>query len=140
MRIFILVLAAAGFIGFSCTKSETSKSEIKKVVDEETWGRINRAKKAVKVYTRTGDGFFKEGMYDKAITYYDKALLKLKYLKKLNHPDAADIYVKMGDAYMRLNDKKTALEYYEKALRIYSKFYGKEHFKTKQVMERMEKS
>ncbi|NPA16550.1 MAG: tetratricopeptide repeat protein [Aquificae bacterium] len=134
----IVLIVAAGLLGYSCgTTTQNSEMTVKKVVDEQTLGRINRAKKAVKVYTRTADGYYREGFYDKALVYYDKALLKLKYLNRLNHPQAAKIYVRMGDSYLKLKKKKLALEFYQKAYEIYKRFYGENNPRTVQVKEKI---
>jgi len=134
----IALLVVIGFLGFSCGKtSQNNEMAMKKIIDEQIWGRKNRAKKAVKVYTRTADGYYKEGFYDKAIIYYDRALLKLKYLDKLNHPQSAKIYIKVGDTYLKLKKKKIAMEFYKKAYQIYKNFYGENNPKTIQLKEKI---
>lgn len=141
MRYFIFALAVPLiFFSFSCQTSSQFKDEaaLKRIVDEQTWGRKNRANKAVKIYTETGDLYYKNRNYDRALFFYNKALIKLKYLKKLKHPVAAEIYTKIGDCYLKLNDKKSASEFYSKALAILRKFYGNSDPRTKSVLQKME--
>ncbi|WP_293444215.1 tetratricopeptide repeat protein [Persephonella sp.] len=141
MRFFVVFFVAPFVFFFSCAEKEISDDKsLKKVIDEREWGRINRAKKAVKLYTQTADEYFKEGNYTGALEFYNKALVKLKYLKKLKHPRAAYIYEKMGDCYLRLGHKDTATEAYQKAYNIYLKFYGENNKKVKQVLEKIRKT
>ncbi len=138
---FLLVLLVAPFLfTFSCVEKNVSdETALKRIVDEQEWGRINRSKKAVKLYTQTADQYFREGNYTGALEFYNKALVKLKYLKKLKHPRAAYIYEKMGDCYLKLGHKDTAKEAYYKAYNIYLKFYGENNKKVKEILEKMKK-
>ncbi|HHG73828.1 MAG TPA: tetratricopeptide repeat protein [Persephonella sp.] len=139
---FLLIFIITPFIFFlSCAEKDVSDEKVlKKVIDEREWGRINRAKKAVKLYTQTADEYFREGNYTGALEFYNKALVKLKYLKKLKHPRAGYIYEKMGDCYLKLGHNDTAMEAYQKAYNIYLKFYGENNKKVKQVLEKIRKT
>ncbi|WP_457625472.1 tetratricopeptide repeat protein [Persephonella sp.] len=141
MRVlFLFVFLVSSLFIVSCAEKAGSDEKVmRKIINEQEWGRINRAKKAVKIYTKTADECYKEGDYHRAITFYNKALIKLKYLKKLNHPRAAYIYEKLGDTYMKLGHKKVALESYRKAYDIYLKFYGEGNKKAKEVLEKISK-
>ncbi|MBK3333009.1 tetratricopeptide repeat protein [Persephonella atlantica] len=130
--IFVMALFLAG-----CQQASRETATIKKIQDEQLWGRKNRAKKAVRIYKKTADEYYKEKAYDKAIVFYNKALVKLKYLKKLKHPYAAQIYEKMGDCYLKLNDRNIAEEFYKKAVEIYQKFYGSEDIRVKRLKEKI---
>ncbi|SNZ09540.1 Tetratricopeptide repeat-containing protein [Persephonella hydrogeniphila] len=139
MRVlFIFPFLISFLFIISCAeKTESDEKVMRKILNEQEWGRINRAKKAVKIYTKTADECYKEGDYNRAITFYNKALVKLKYLKKLDHPRAAYIYERLGDTYMKLGHKKAALESYRKAYDIYLKFYGENNKKAKEVLEKI---
>jgi len=138
---FLLIYLAVPFVFFfSCAeKNRSDEKVLKKIIDEQEWGRINRSKKAVKLYTQTADEYYREGNYTGALEFYNKALVKLKYLRKLKHPRAAYIYEKMGDCYLKLGHKDTAKEAYKKAHNIYQKFYGKSNKKVKEILEKIRK-
>ncbi len=133
--IFVVLLLTSFLTG--CQHANKEITTLKRIEDEQLWGRKRRAEKAVKIYEKTADEYYKDRAYDKAIVFYNKALVKLKYLKKLRHPDAAQIYEKMGDCYLKLKDKSIAEEFYKKALDIYLKFYGDNDIRVKRVKEKI---
>ncbi|WP_456464031.1 tetratricopeptide repeat protein [Persephonella sp.] len=140
MRFLVVFFVVPFVFLLSCAEKEVSdENSLKKIIDEQKWGRINRAKKAVKLYTQTADEYFREGNYTGALEFYNKALVKLKYLKKLRHPRAGYIYEKMGDCYLKLGHNDTAMEAYQKAYNIYLKFYGEKNKKTTELLEKIKR-
>jgi len=68
------------------------------------------------------------GEYDKAIEFFNKALLigKKVYPDEILHPDIAIRYNNIGSAYFSKTDCDKAIEFYNKALLIYKKIYPDE--------------
>ena len=78
-------------------------------------------------YNNIATVYGKQGKYDQALEYYQKAL-KIR-LKKLgaNHPDVATCYNNIAIVYKNQGKYDQALEYYQKALKIRLKKLGADH-------------
>nr|2AVP_A Chain A, synthetic consensus TPR protein [Methanothrix harundinacea 6Ac] len=57
-----------------------------------------------------GNAYYKQGDYDEAIEYYQKAL-------ELD-PRSAEAWYNLGNAYYKQGDYDEAIEYYQKALEL----------------------
>lgn len=77
----------------------------------------------------SGDIYIIRGEYDKALEYYQKALVqRLKEPHKGKYPDpTAYIYDDIGNAYSNLGENEKALENYQKALSIREKDFDPNH-------------
>ena len=79
------------------------------------------------ILNNIGQAWKQKGEYDKALSYYEKALAIGKKLYGDKHPDIATRYNNMGLAYDSKGEYDKAISYYEKALTIDKKFNGEEH-------------
>jgi CHAT domain-containing protein/Tfp pilus assembly protein PilF len=78
-------------------------------------------------YNGLGAAYQDKGDYDRAISYYEKALaIRLKALSPV-HPDVASSYNNLGLAYNYKGDYDRAISYYEKALAVKFKALGPGH-------------
>ena len=78
-------------------------------------------------YNNLGSAYDSKGSYDRAISYYEKALgIDLEIYGEM-HPSVAIRYNNLGLAYDSKGSYDRAISYYEKALRIDLEIYGEMH-------------
>jgi tetratricopeptide (TPR) repeat protein len=79
------------------------------------------------IYNNLGLVYEAKWQYDKAIEYYEKALVIQKKTVGEDHPDTVNSYNNLGGAYYEKGQYDKAIEYYEKALAIQKEVLGEEH-------------
>jgi tetratricopeptide (TPR) repeat protein len=97
--------------------------EIYKALQERTTDELENAN----LYYQLGYINDNKGNYDKALTFYQRALTS--YLKHYSpeHPNVATCYNNIGLVYDNKNDYRQALSFYEKAFKIYQKTLSDDH-------------
>ncbi|CAF1663398.1 unnamed protein product, partial [Adineta ricciae] len=70
------------------------------------------------IYHQLGHIRYRQGLFQEAITFYDKSLVLFKKTFPANHPNIATSYNNIGSVYNSTGDYRKALEYYEKTLSI----------------------
>ena len=78
-------------------------------------------------YMELGYDSYKDGDYNKALEYYNKALDIQKQILGEKDPDTVASYISIGRIYYVLGSYNKALEYYNKALDIRKQISGERH-------------
>ncbi len=89
-----------------------------------------KSKDFYRFYNNAGMLYRKQGDYDKALAYAEKALsIKLMHYKE-THPSVPKYYSNIGLAYEAKGDLKKALEYFEKTVELEEVSLGSDHPET----------
>ncbi len=95
---------------------------------EKIIGRTNAtSKKMIACLNRLGGAMHEKGEYDKAISYYTRALTIINETYGVEDEQVACSYNGIGLAWGLKREYRTAIEYFEKALDISKKIYGETH-------------
>ncbi len=78
--------------------------------------QVIQKKRQIEIYNRYGNTYDELKQFDKAITYYLKALNLSINLKKRNDNHISQIYNNLGYIYARIQKHDIAYQYYQKAL------------------------
>ncbi|CAF1652307.1 unnamed protein product [Adineta ricciae] len=70
------------------------------------------------IYHQLGHIRHRQGLFQEAITFYDKSLVLFEKTFPANHPDLATSYNNISSVYVSMGDYRKALDYYEKTLSI----------------------
>jgi tetratricopeptide (TPR) repeat protein len=76
--------------------------------------------------------------YQKALSFYERALAIRETTLLANHPDLAQSYNNIGIVYMKMGEYPRALSYYTRALKIFKLALGDRHPHTKSVVKSIE--
>jgi tetratricopeptide (TPR) repeat protein len=133
--LFVLIVLVFSFAQYNLVSDATPKEQKDTTVASSQTSLQNNDEeiKNAKKYSDTGESYYKKGQYDKAIEYYEKALVIRKKELGENHPDTATSYNNLGAAYHDKGQYDKAIEYLEKALAILTKFLPEDH-PTVQIM------
>ncbi len=79
--------------------------------------------------------FWAQGDYEKALSYYGKALAIKERVLGTEHPSTATTYNNMAGVFWAQGDYEKALDYYRKALSAFKKSLGENHKHTRAVQK-----
>ena len=79
------------------------------------------------LYNSLGQTIYKQGYYQEALEWYEKALAIQETVLGKEHPDTATTYNNIAEAYNSMGKYEMALEWHNKALNVKDKVLGKEH-------------
>ncbi|WP_160114652.1 CHAT domain-containing protein [Aquimarina sp. AU474] len=82
---------------------------------------IDQKKRRIEIYNGYGNTYDELGQFNKAISYYNKALTLSLNLEKINKSHVSQIYNNLGYIHSRIKKHDIAYKYYQEALR-YDKY------------------
>ena len=90
-------------------------------------GNNSKQIRSSNLYNNLAGVYYAQGEYDKALEYYEKALVIREKVLGKDHPDTATTFNNMALVYRAQGEYDKALEYYEKSREIQEKVLGKDH-------------
>ena len=90
-------------------------------------GNGSEKKNSARLFNNIAGVYHTQGNYEKALEYYEKALVIQEKVLGKEHPNTAATYNNIAVVYKKQGNYEKALEYYEKALVIKEKVLGEEH-------------
>jgi tetratricopeptide (TPR) repeat protein len=120
---FILIL-------ISFDKDDLAEKLVKRYLLELTWDGITNSDDTIEIakcYHQLGYIDLKQGQYDSAIEWLNKALEMFARTLPVTHLCTAATHMSIGDALTRKGDMKQARLEYQTALRIYERDYNTAH-------------